>query len=339
MLAWVEIGLDIQGQLVARLGDPDTQLEFAGRGSEIWWEPDASGESGRLCAAVIVDRSWGTCDEAMAGSVASVDVALSITGTSEAWVVDVVDPASGESVGVVRGSTLANDLAATLRTVATGTTDWFVIDGGTAERVEPDWADPNGLYSIPDYTETAGGLLVYDALASISAGETDIWRTTNGRTWERISGDGLREQSRYSVSKIHPSPSGGLVAAEYGPNGEVTVLTSSDGAVWEPASRPPIPPEYPDYTTTGIDPVVRINATERGLVYFTQAGDQLAVWTSPDGDVWDPVDVSTFRSLIDSDSDPFAEGGSSGSAAAGDVVTVSILSNAGPDTRWVLAVE
>jgi hypothetical protein len=338
-LTWVTVGIDIRRQLVARLGDADTRLRFAERGSEIWWEPEPGGLSGRLCAAVITTRSWGTCAEASAGSVASVEVDLSITGAPDAWVLDVVDPASRDSLGVVRGSAIADDLEAILEMVAlTGITDWFVIDGGMAERVAPDWADPTDPRYQPSFTETAGGLLVYDSLGSVATGETDIWRTTDGRAWEYLSGDGRREHTGYSVSHIDVSPAGGLVATVYGPGGAVTILLSDDGVGWRPSTRPPVPPAYPDPTQSANDPMTRVSVTDRGFVYFTQGGNQLAVWTSPDGDVWEPVDVSTFASVLDS-GDPFEAGGGYGTAAAGSVVTVSVMSTGGDDTRWVIAVE
>jgi hypothetical protein len=37
--------------------------------------------------------------------------------------------------------------------------------------------------------------------------------------------------------------------------------------------------------------------------------------------------------------DPFEAGGGYGTAAAGSVVTVSVMSTGGDDTRWVIAVE
>jgi hypothetical protein len=340
MLAKVTVELDLQGQIVSRLGDADTRLRFAEGGSEIWWEPEPGGTSGRLCAAVIRGMSWGTCDDALASSVASVEVELSISGTPDAWVLDVVDPASGDSLGAVHGLAIADDLAATLKTVTAGIVDWFVIDGGAVDRVVPDWADPNDPYYRPNFTETADGLLVYDFGGSVASGETDIWRTTDGFTWEHLSGDRRQEQTGYSVSKIDVSPAGGLVATVYGDEGAATVLLSADGVAWRPAAQPPVPPVFPDYTTTGIDPKVRVNVTERGFVYFAQGGDQLAVWTSPDGDVWEPVDVSAFTSTLDPDSDPFEQGGGSyGSVEAGNVVVVSILVTGGADVRWVIAVE
>lgn len=345
-LARVTVGLDLRGQLLARLADLDVRRRFVELASEVWWEPEPGGESGTLCAAVITTRaavittrSWPTCDEAEAGSEAFVAVELSITGTPDAWELDVVDPAGGESLGTVRGSGVGDDLAAALQHVL-GHTDWFVVEDGAAERVEPDWFDAADPETWFEHTETADGLLVYEAPGSVETGETDIWRSTDGRTWEHLFGDGSRDHEGRSLSRIAASPTGGLVATEYRSDGAVTILTSDDGTDWQPATQPPVAPEVPDAAESGLEPTILVMAIEHGFVYFARADTQLAVWTSADGDVWEPVEVPAAATELDPEvPDPTAVGGSIKSTSAGNVAMVTLIPDGGPDLRWIIRAD
>jgi hypothetical protein len=334
----VDVALDLRGQIAARTADLDTRSEFAAHGSERWWEPDPGGVSGRLCAAVITVRSWATCDEAKAESVAFVDVELSITGAHDAWVIDVVDSAGGTALGAVRGSVGGDDLRSILETMTTGDLGWFVIDDGVGERVEPDWADRSDPHFLPGFTVTPDGLLAYESLGSLATDEIDIWRTTDGRSWDHVSGDGRRQQTSDSTNYIHASPAGGLVATVFDVVGSVTILRSDDGVAWRPSTQPPVSIATPDPDGTEVDPIVRVGATDRGFVYFFERGVQRALWTSPDGDTWEEVDLTGFGSAMVRHSDPFFAGGGYGSAVDQNLVTVSIWSTAGTDTQWTIAV-
>jgi hypothetical protein len=293
-LTQVSVALDLRGRIATRVGGDTYRAALEDSPAEVWWEPSDS-LSGIAGVAVLEDNhSWGPWADAKAQSPAAVEIELSISGTPDDWVVEVADPATGETLGTVRGSIGAGDLANTLTALVYGQIhDWFVIDGDTAELVHPDWADGAEPGTI-SFATTPDGLFVYVGAGLSAVGPPQIWRTTDGRTWEQLGAAiGWPEPPAAWVqgAAIYGAPDGGLIAVFSGGRGELEFLTSDDGVNWQPATQPPA--LRPVGGGSGYDS--SINATERGFVLlalpWSEDGQFVEVWTSADGDVWSPVDA------------------------------------------------
>jgi hypothetical protein len=286
-LASVEIGLDIGGGLAQRLSDEEGRRLFAEYGSESWWVPsDGDGLSGIAGAAVVTSSSWGTWDEAKAGSVATVEVEVSISGSADDWVVDVRNPETGVLLGTARGSIGAPDLRTTLEAlVYSRLTAEFVIEGDGAELVRPAWANTSQQdWPSVRFVTTPEGLLAYARAGGDPGGVAEVWRTNDGRTWEELGAPGgLPDGPLWRLGPVLTMPDGRFVTVLYQDPG-ISTLTSNDGVDWQPASRPPPASGQPGDI---------LSATDRGVMLFTGSDDQeFQLWTSPDGDVWEPVDAA-----------------------------------------------
>jgi hypothetical protein len=248
--------------------------------------------SATVGAAVITTTSWRTWDQAKAGSVATVEVTASMSGTPDAWVIDVEDPETGDALGTIRGSIGGSNLGGTLRSLAYGELEaWFYIQGDTIELVRPEWADTWGdVPSSIQFVPTADGPVAFVGAGPAARGAPEVWRTTDGRSWRKLGDtEGLSGQS---VQKIVSTRDGRYTAVLYEhPN--ITFMTSDDGVRWRRASRPPD-------VAGAFDSEVRFMGS--GWLLLAGLDRQIfEVWTSPDGDIWERADTDELISRTQAD--------------------------------------
>jgi hypothetical protein len=130
-------------------------------------------------------------------------------------------------------------------------------------------------------------------------------RSSDGRSWQPLD-----STQTPTLHGFYPGPGGTLVAAAIEPlrlaDGEgfqslqdlqlpPVLLRSEDGIHWAPPSQPP---------TINVDELwfSHLAVTEAGFVLVLPATEQqLEVWTSTDGDIWEPVDVPIPIDLIQDD--------------------------------------
>ena len=333
-LAPLSLGLDLRGRLVRQVATDDIRPLFDQYGSEIWWEPDATGLSGIAGVAAITTNSWESWEDAKAQSVAAAELAVSITGSPDNWVVEVDDPGTGESLGTAQGSIGTSDLASTIEALVYGSFDaWFVLGEGTAERVQPDWADELGSDDLA-FVTTDDGLLAYVGIGP-NGGEVppEIWRTTDGRSWERPGAAQGWPESEVASSTIMAVPDGRLLAALYDPQGALQLLTSDDGVDWQAAAQPPVLGR-----TAQIDSL--LGATARGFVLVAESGGPEApgfeMWTSPDGDRWERVEGAGV--IVDDPAFDLTYSGQRGTGFSFGGTLFSRSYDEGPTVSWLIAV-
>jgi hypothetical protein len=272
-------------------------------------------------------------------AVSFIEFHAEITGTPDDWLLEIVDPATGQPVTTVAGTIGLPTLADTLDAlVGGGFGQHLVLIDGHAEPVEPpQWVDPTATtpQSVA-FAETNDGLLAYVRPGDLAT-PTAIWRTTDGRDWQYI-GDASTWPAPGPPfpGSVVEQRNGVLLAVIWnGPANTLSVQTSSDGITWQP--------------TTGLPPALVVGqccpymaATEGGWLLAVGDGGIDAVdemWGSPDGSAWEPIDIDdVFSGHRPQPPDPQSWSGSGGQSVAGDVVIWTRHADGGTRTTWILEV-
>lgn len=182
-------------------------------------------------------------------------------------------------------------------------TAWVSEDGKRWQRIEDSVFDDaiisdvtatdDGLVAV-GYFATEGTLIASENATGAAEPESvaAVWRSDDGRKWERVDPDGIPEpepasgedrqsQAMRSVTFGH----GKYVAVGYDPGNAMTVWTSKDAGTWTPVAADAFDDsELSDFLNG-------LTATPDGFVAVGAYGGKGATWFSSDGEKWDRTDA------------------------------------------------
>ena len=295
-------GFHVDWSLIAGLVDPDLQLRLAQepRGLRPEWNP----ASGTL--DLLLDSS---------GEVVA-RLELIISGSNDGWIVQVVNADSGETVGSIDGSLPDLALEEVLDTIVHGWESepvFLLSDGDGVDLVEPDWLGAVDEPSPPGLVLGAvdGNFLAYVLVGDFGEGggdpgATQIWRSSDGRSWELI---GPAPWSSSQESDVVFAERDGVAMIGIWDSGQdvYTTLRSEDGINWAAPSRPLV--ATGESFSSNAHEVYPI---ESGWVKGGDGTDpDLPLWVSLDGDIWEEVELPDL---------PIPTGGGDGDVPTGNSI-------------------
>ena len=233
LAAWeANWGLDWLG-IVESVVDENTRLRMANQPFatrnlvDYRWLPEEG----------IFDFRWGESDKSFAR------LALSFTGTSSDWAIEVSDGATGVSLGFVEGSLpgLQEDELMD-RIVLGGRVGWFFVsEGGETIQVAPPWE------SYFEEREHAEFVVVRDTIVAFvvtdprGPGQMTMWNSTDGHAWKNL-GPTPWPGNSYALDTLIERDGELLARVVGGDEGmferdgdlppRILYWTSPDGAVW-----------------------------------------------------------------------------------------------------------
>jgi hypothetical protein len=192
---------------------------------------------------------------------------------------------------------------------------FWAARGGPFERViaSPDWGEATGMptgsacdpptvssVDVPPMVTTAEGFVTLisddgaDPFGIWPVCEPEVWRSVDGRVWERPTRGSPFGQGAYIYDLAHRN--GRLVAVGGSGIDEPALWVSDDGRSWKPAGRLPSERDYE---------LREVAAGELGWVVLGENSDQpgLVGWVSTDADCWTPIPehVSGRQAAVGSD--------------------------------------
>lgn len=170
---------------------------------------------------------------------------------------------------------------------------WSSADGAVWERVGHDEAVFGGpgdqrAEAVAAAPGGGGGWVAVGTDAGVGDGDAAVWRSADGRSWERVADDGgLGGPGSQAALDVTVGP-GGLTAVGVG-DGSAQSWTSSDGGAWTPL------PIGDGVAAAGVA------ADERAVAAGSAAADGLdaAVWRRSEGPSWERQEGGELSGPLD----------------------------------------
>jgi hypothetical protein len=270
------------------------------------WDPTTGLVDFTLFESQTARDRYSMGDSSVGPESAGVQLRMTISGPTDAWVVSLEDAASGTSLGSIQGSLPPRGLEDTalsdftlddvLEYVATNGrfgSHFLVSDDGLELVDQPPWVSLSGeepTFFIEDGQMHANWFFQ----------DTGTWQSPDGRAWSAVFAPGSFDGMSLD-DVIHEGPGDVRVAVAdvHGPGFDVEgqpppsiIHLSVDGVEWAPPRQPPtFVPEVPG--------AVFVSATDEGFLLVAQVQEprsgtdgpsELMIWTSVDGDIWEQAD-------------------------------------------------
>lgn len=240
-----------------------------------------------------------------------------VAESGDRWTVDLSVAGTGERLGSIEGSLGGMSFQDAFDRLSFGLfEEYLTLETATGlEFVAIPWNDPdNG----PEFVANEEGFVAARRIGgSESPFRMEVWASPDGREWQLLTVATSEEMGDINSFAERD----GVMIVTFGHTDDVSryvIWRSEDGTTWAPPSSPPVP-TWEDFDD-GFGNVL-YNATgdayglPSGWVWLSGNETDFALWTSPDGDVWEQVDLSgipgPFWSQFDEPDGVSGSGGSS----------------------------